>query len=288
VSSPDHSHQRIQLLVLFVSLLAILAIMRTPPSEAIIAPPDAVARGLTASYAMDTAPPQPSNLQKGSNVADVSSLLELRTSTGAYTQQQLDIIAPQAAEALHYVSARTGMQLAGLITIRFEYITTCQLNGITYPVDRLIVMYVCPNTPIQRAVNILAHELVHQLAHDYYGPAHLQADLILSEGLATWGAGDYWIGGATDSRAFVRRHYARRLLPLTKHYRDYGALDAMNQLYYQWAALVDWIITAHGRDAFDQLYVSGRSQQPGSANYHGILGQNLEAVEQQWRSWIQP
>jgi len=59
----------------------------------------------------------------------------------------------------------------------------------------------------------------------------------------------------------------------------------MNQLYYQWAAFVEYLIGEYGREQFDAVYVSG-SKSPGSADYAGIYGKDLPTLEQEWQAWL--
>jgi hypothetical protein len=146
-------------------------------------------------------------------------------------------------------------------------------------------VFTCPGIDEKRAVNILAHEMVHQLAHDRYGPAHLNADLILLEGVATWGAGKYWLGGAPDFRSYVRAQRQSGIsYPLAMSYSGLG-VAGMNALYYQWASFVEFLIDTYGRLKFDQLYVSGNSA-PGSADYVGVYGKNLDQLQQEWIDWL--
>jgi hypothetical protein len=139
--------------------------------------------------------------------------------------------------------------------------------------------------PRSRAVNILAHELVHQLAHDRYGDRHLQADMILLEGVATWGAGEYWLSGQPDFAAVVRPWIASgAALPLATSYVGRPIAD-MNMLYYEWAGFVEFLIDEYGRERFDTLYVSGAST-PGSADYAGVYGKTLSELEAEWQVWV--
>jgi uncharacterized protein YjaZ len=158
---------------------------------------------------------------------------------------------------------------------------------VAYTQERKIVLYVCPEVEANRAVSILAHEFVHQLAADHYGAPHYQADLILSEGLAQWGAGRYKLGDQPDFHTLVRQNYLNDLLPLRTDSRDVNSFVIMRHLYDQWASFSEWIIATHGRTALDQLYTAGDGRQPGSAPYERVLGMPLEATEQQWQAWLQ-
>lgn len=283
------------LAVLF-ALLVIVWIMRAaPPQPSVVAPPDAL-RGVNAPVSLQgqfeaqAAPSVAPAIQAGpvEGRAPVATIgqIALYTSDGSYSADQINALAQPLGDALSYVSGRTEMQLNAPIAIIFDRRASCGLDGAAYTERRLIMLYACADMPANRAINILAHEFVHQLAYDHYGEAHMQADLILSEGLATWGAGKYWLGREDDFRGFVQHNYATHLLPLGAHYHDYGTIDAMNRLYYQWASLVDFVITTRGRAAFDTLYRSGHGMQPNTADYRGVLGADLAGIEQQWKEWL--
>ncbi len=282
-------------LALILAVLVIGWVMSTSRQPAIVtAPPDAL-RDVNAPVALQgqfEIRPAPSVAPApidGHEAVVHDGLLRLYTTNGSYTADQVRGLAQPLNEALRYVSQRTDMELAEPVTIIFDRRAgACSLDGAAYTQKRIILVYACPDIPTRRAINILAHELVHQLASDHYGPAHLQADLILNEGLATWGAGKYWLGGEPDFRGFVVRNYAAHLLPLGSHYRDFGTVDAMNRLYYQWASLVDFLIATEGRETFDTLYRSGQGMQPNTADYTGVLGSDLADVERRWKEWLNP
>jgi hypothetical protein len=211
----------------------------------------------------------------------------LFTSNGSYTAEQISALGPDLETALQYVQERTTMRLLRPINIMFDRRPeACGLDAVAYTQVRTIVIYVCPDTPERRAVNILAHELVHQLAHDHYGESHFQADLILSEGLATWGAGQYWLGDAPDFRTFVAANYREQLLPLATGPRADESAATLNQLYYEWAAFVEWIVTIHGMDALQHLYGAGSGRRPNTASYIAMLGQPFNEVETEWQNWL--
>lgn len=211
-----------------------------------------------------------------------------RMYTGVDTYSSADVanLAEPIEAAIAYVHERTGLTLSQPVNIVFDRRPGgCSLDAAAFTNVRTIFLYACPDIPQQRAVNILAHEVVHQLAQDHYGAAHMQADIILSEGLATWGAGRYWLGREASFHDFVATNYRGHLLPLDTDSR--GASTAtMNQLYYQWAAFVEWIRATHGVDAFDRLYSGGTGRQPGTAPYAEALGLNLRDAEVAWQAWL--
>jgi hypothetical protein len=187
--------------------------------------------------------------------------------------------------ALAYVSARFGSGPSSRFKAAVVNEDACGLHGIAYTDLRSVQVFTCPSIGRDRAVAILAHEFVHQLEQDRYGPAHLNADLILSEGAATWGAGEYWLGGQPDFRSYVREQRSSGVFyPLATDYSGLG-VAAMNALYYQWASFVDFLISTYGREKFDRLYVTGQGA-PGSADYAGVYGKGLNVLEREWQAWL--
>ena len=281
--------------VVMLLAIALIAVLLRPAHRSFVAPPRAI-DGAAASAPPTTlqgrfeaqaasaaAAPDPG---AGHIAVTTAGALALYTTDGSYSADVVAGLAGPMTDALSYVGERTGLSLAGPITIVFDRRASCGFDGAAYTQRRLIVLYTCPDVPTGRAVNILAHEFVHQLAQDHFGAAHLQADLALSEGFATWGAGKYWLGREPGFREFVAHNYAGGLLPLATDYRAIGTIDAMNRLYYEWAALVDFIIQTHGRDAFDRLYSSGKGVAPDTADYSGILGADLGQLDAQWQTWL--
>ena len=209
---------------------------------------------------------------------------DLRVDAGLYPNERQPL-AEDMKQALAYVAARFGSQPASVFTAAVVQDGACGLRGLAYTDARAIQVFTCPSISRPRAVAIMAHEMVHQLEQDRYGPAHLQADLILAEGTATWGAGKYWLGSQPDFRAYVKAQRQNGLFyPLATHYNGLG-VAGMNALYYEWASFVDFLITTYGREQFDQVYVTGRSA-PGSADYAGVYGKGLDALEREWIAWL--
>ncbi|GAC1354128.1 MAG: hypothetical protein NVSMB42_11480 [Herpetosiphon sp.] len=204
---------------------------------------------------------------------------------GTLRTVEVAALAAPLETTLAYIEQRTAMPLHGRVTVLFtRHADGCSLDGAADTQHRRVMLYACPNVLPARAINILAHELVHQLAHDYYGPMHLEADPALREGLATWGAGSYWLGTDGTFRRFVQRNYQTALLPL--------ALDAegqdtagRNKLYYEWASFVEWQLSTFGRSAFDRAYTGGRVAN-GQAPYATVYGSDEPELERQWRQWL--
>lgn len=269
--------------VLFFSLLILLVNSYAPPPRPRIAPPSALQpltapeRPLPPGAATPTPAPLTGNLLQ-------TGLLRIAIDEGALRPEEQPPVAGELDRALAYVVARFGSGPAAPIEVLIGVEPACGLHGIAYTDIRNVQVFTCPGFPAARAVSILAHEFVHQLCHDRYGERHLSADLILSEGVATWGAGAYWLGDAPSFRAFVRPWLANgEALPLGISYVGRPIGD-MNKLYYQWASFVEYLIESYGREAFDRLYLTGQNA-PASADYFGVYGKGFDALEAEWRAW---
>jgi hypothetical protein len=188
-------------------------------------------------------------------------------------------------DAFTYVSNNFGSGSKGTFKAALTIEEGCNLHGAAYTDERVMQVFTCDGITSDRAVAIMAHEFVHQLEQDRYGPAHLQSDMILSEGTATWAAKKYWLGGQPDFRSYVQAQRASGVYyPLATNYNGLG-IGAMNALYYEWASFVEFLINTYGRDKFDTLYVTGHSS-PGSSDYAGVYGKGLDALEQEWLRWL--
>jgi hypothetical protein len=201
-------------------------------------------------------------------------------------------LAPQFEEAVERVGARMNARLDGRVALSFEprQQGPCALRGLTLSHERMIHLYYEPDAPGQRILPIMAHELAHQLQHDYYGwEAHRRSDVILLEGQANWASADYTPGadGRPVWASQAEKALAQgNLLPLTADLQTDCRTTTRNAAYTGWASFVDFLIATYGRERFDALYRRGRGRAPGSADYAGIYGKDLHALDQEWRAWL--
>ncbi len=273
-------------------LIILILLVRRQEGTLRIAPPGALPdQGDTIQLEQESVPASvdttPIAGAAGRAPAATTASLRIFTSAGSYDEAAATELAPGLEDALTYVQERTGMRLARPMNIVFDRRPeACGLDAVAYTGARTAILYTCPDTPDRRATNILAHEFIHQLAHDHYGERHLRADLLLSEGLATWGAGRYWLGSHDSFHDFVAAEYRGSLLPLATDPRGGATIATLNQIYYQWASYVEWLRASHGPEAIDRLYITGQDRRPGSADYHGVLGMEFATTEEQWRAWL--
>lgn len=219
-----------------------------------------------------------------SGLAQPLDMFDMHVDDGLYSDERPELAA-DLQRALAYVAARFGSSPSGRFQAMLMRDDSCGLRGIAYTDVRQVQVFSCASIVRARAVAIMAHEFVHQLEQDRYGPAHLSADTLLAEGTATWAAGAYWLGGQPDFRAFVRQQrQASIFYPLATNYDGLG-IGAMNALYYEWASFVEFLVGTYGRAQFDRLYASGGGT-IGGADYQGIYGKPLAALEHEWLAWL--
>jgi hypothetical protein len=271
--------------IALLSALVILAALFQPQARPDIAPPSAIQVPPGPERPVAPGQPTPTPAPLLGTTVPVGAVIQLTTAEGLFADDERAGLAADLDRALSYVVARFGTAPSGPIDTFVGSEPGCGLHGIAYTDVRTVQVFTCRDLPTSRAVNILAHEFVHQLCHDRYGDAHLSADLILSEGTATWGAGEYWLGGAGSFRVFVRPWVeGGTTIPLSESYVGRPIAD-MNQLYYQWASFVEYLIETYGRERFDRLYVTGQNY-PASADYLGVYQIPFEQLEADWKSWV--
>ncbi len=194
-------------------------------------------------------------------------------------------LGPELKAMLDYVSERLGYRAKSRFTMVFSRGPGCGVTGAAFTERRQVYVFTCPEIDRARSIAIMAHEVVHQLADDRYGAGGVGFDLALVEGLATYGAGAFWLNGYPDFRSYVRdQHAAGNTASLLANYRGVD-VEGMNLAYYQWASLIEFLLTEFPDRDFDRLYITGNAE-PGTANYQGIYGRSFADLEQEWLIWL--
>lgn len=195
-------------------------------------------------------------------------------------------------EAIAGGGAILGGGLTGRVSVRFEPPQSgpCALRGITLSNDRIIRLFYGPDSDEARVRSILAHELFHQLQHDYYGETdHRKADVILLEGMAVWGTAAYSPGESGRPLYHERAKQAQaegRLLPLTTSLEADCRTTTRNDIYNEWASFVEYLSLTYGREKLDAAYRSSTGRPAGSSDWQGVYGKPLAALEQDWVAWL--
>jgi hypothetical protein len=264
-----------------------------------IALPGAGAQAQQRPTATATPQPTPPPLLEGEPAPQLPGELAMRTysldlyrSRGGLRAETVRSLALPAEESLVHGAAIIGGFLTGRVAISFEAPQTgpCAIRGITLSNQRTIRLFYAPDSDPARVQGILAHELFHQLQHDFYGERdHRKADVILLEGMAVWGTAAYFrtASGEPLYRERVREAQRRgELLPLTTNLQVDCRTITRNNIYNQWASFVEYLHATYGRDKLDAAYRSSSGRPAGSSNWRAVYGKPLSALEREWRAWV--
>lgn len=207
---------------------------------------------------------------------------------GLYTTQH-SMLESDLNTVLTYVKKEGGFENEPTVPFEAAFMmdSNCALRGVAYTKERRVQVFTCNTIPSSRAVAILAHEFVHQLAADRYGDGERTADSMLAEGLATWAAGKYWLGEYANFHDYVKAQRERgNILPLRTRPTNVSA-ETMDMIYYQWASFVEYLVNSdpNGRDKFNKVYGTGNFA-PGSADYQTVYHVSIEELEQRWLAWL--
>ena len=263
----------------------VTSVLQASPTTVIVVQPTAIA----------TAEPigalAPAPILPGTLVIKTAYLDLYRAEGGLLITTVLEL-APDFEDAIRRVGLRLGAQLIDRVAISFEPPQTgpCALRGLTRSHERTIQLYYGPESSRQLILPIVAHELAHELQHDYYGwEAHSRSDTILLEGQATWASADYSRGAdgrPTWASAAELALAEGQLLPLATDLERDCRRTTRNAAYTGWASFVDFLIVTYGRESFDRLYRSGNGRDSGSADYAEVYGKSLEVLDREWRAWL--
>jgi hypothetical protein len=228
----------------------------------------------------------------GGQLAMRTYSLDLYRSPGGLPAATVQALGLEAERTLIDGGAVIGGGLSGRVAISFEppQRGPCAIRGITLSNQRTIRLFYAPGSDPARVAGILAHELFHQLQHDYYGERdHRKADVILLEGMAVWGTAAYFqtADGEPLYRARVREALARdELLPLTTDLQADCRTATRSSIYNQWASFVEYLERTYGRAKLDEAYRSSTGRPAGSSAYQRIYGKSLAELERDWLVWL--
>lgn len=211
---------------------------------------------------------------------------------GGLAAADIRTLSSAVEEAIVSGATMMGTSLRGRIAIQFEPAQTgpCAIRGLTLSGERTIRMFYEPGFDLRRIQVILAHEIIHQLQHDYYGaPAHLQSDVILLEGMAVWASNPYYRD--TTNRPYYHtaveaKRDTNSMLPLTLSLEADCRTTTRVSIYDQWASFTEYLLIRYGRERFDAVYSDSRGRPAGSANYVGVYGKSLAELEAEWLTWL--
>lgn len=211
----------------------------------------------------------------------------------------------ESRQVYEYVSKRLDATISqkAIVTFVPPKSGNCAPRGTTFHEQQpVILVFANQDTTKEQILAVLAHELGHVLIHKKY--ANL-SDLALTEGMATWAAGDYWkawkgVDFDSTARSFIEND---TYLPLFQNYYLEKAYDERSPdcithrdiLLTELASFLDYLIQNYGTKRLSSLF---DMQQPELKNdqrvvyppgFKDIYGLEFNQLEYQWlKSLLQP
>lgn len=203
---------------------------------------------------------------------------DIRIDEALYLGQE-GTLRDETIKAYDYVTSRVRAKANAPFSAIYRNDPNCGLGGITFADRRICQTNTCNGIEIINAVAIQAHEFVHQIMFDKYRrPA---GSVILNEGYATYGAGDYW---GADHAEKVRYYKSQGLFfPLDTPLPAFAPqnMNTYNALYYQWSTFCGFLLERYGQEKFDQVYVM--DDKLGAAQFQTVYGKTIEELEIEWK-----
>jgi hypothetical protein len=203
----------------------------------------------------------------------------------------------ESRRVYEYVSQRLDTQLSSKVIVTFvrpEQVN-CPARGRTFVDKRIIQIFADEAISKEQILGVLAHELGHVLTFHKYENLN---DLALSEGMATWAAGDYWTAWkGLDFNSSVRDFINKGIyLPLFENYDfqkayDQNSTDCVTDrdiLYTEMAAFIDYLIQKYGMEQLSVLFNVPQSEAIDNKNivyppnYKEVYGLEFNQLEYEW------
>jgi hypothetical protein len=211
----------------------------------------------------------------------------------------------ESKSVYEYVSERFNTALSDKVIVTFVPSKTgnCAPRGTTFHEQQsIIVIFASKDTSKEQILATLAHELGHVFIHKKYENL---TDLALTEGLATWSAGDYWkawkgFGFNSSVKTYVN---TGTYLPLFSNYDMKLAYDDNSSecithrdiLLTEIASFIDYLSQNYGAEKLSKLLDMKQPELVNNQrvvyppNFKDAFGLELNQLEYIWlKTLVQP
>jgi hypothetical protein len=203
----------------------------------------------------------------------------------------------ESKQVYTYVSERLDATVSEKVIVTFmpQEPGNCTTRGTTFHEQQpIILIYANQDTSKDQILSALAHELGHVFIHKKFENL---SDVALSEGMATWAAGNYWKAWkGMDFNTAVRSYItAKTYLPLFQNYDmrkayddEPGCTTYRDILLTELSSFIDYLIRTYG---IEKLLALLNVKQPElmnnkriiyPPNFKAVYGFELNQLEQEW------
>lgn len=246
----------------------------------------------------------PIRIEKESQQQDESDYLDLRL-VNRYLPVDIPWWQQESKHVYEYVSKRLDTTIRGKVIVTFipREPGNCPTRGIAFREQPPIIgIFTDESTSKEEILAVLAHELGHLFIYQKYENL---SDAALSEGMATWAAGDYWqdwkgLDFNSSVRSFIDNG---TYLSLSQNYdlkiaHDTHSGDCITHrdvLYTELASFLDYLIQRSGMNQLSTLFTVRQPEMMNNQriiyppNFKDAYGSELNQLEYDWlKSLLQP
>lgn len=204
----------------------------------------------------------------------------------------------ESEKVYYYVSSRLKTTINEKVIVTFlpPQSGNCGPRGTTFHEQQpIIFIFANQTTSKEQVLATLAHELGHVFLHQEYPDL---SDVALTEGMATWVAGEYWRDWkGADFNSGVRNFFSNgTYLPLYPNYDLRKAYDDKSPdciahrdiLLTEFASFVDFLIQNYGAEKLSTLFdirqpeLVNNQRVVYAPNYRDVYGLEFNQLEYEW------
>lgn len=204
----------------------------------------------------------------------------------------------ESEQVYDYVSSRLNATISEKVIVTFlpPQSGNCAPRGTTlHEQQPMIIVFTNQATSEEQILATLAHELGHVFLHQEYPNF---SDVALTEGMATWAAGEYWRDWkGADFNSGVRTFISNgTYLPLYPNYDLWKAYDKKSPdcithrdiLLTEFASFLDFLLQNYGAEKLSALFdirqpeLVNNQRVVYSPNYRDVYGLEFNQLEYEW------
>jgi hypothetical protein len=137
------------------------------------------------------------------------------------------------------------------------------------------------------------------LERQKFGQESFSQPTFFAEGLATWGADDYWLDGSQNFKEYYINHYGRDLTMFQDIYDEGYRISEGNgpvtidenlrtQKYYGWASFIEYIYETYGMDYIRKMAITTikNESMPTKIDFPSVFQKSEQQIVEEWMRWM--